>query len=165
MRREVLLGQRERRRKEWVDVFDLELTGFLSLSPALITFVTVNQLWLRHWDMRSGLIKTLFQPHHRNLYRHINTVTRTRCCSNSQSNRMTDRNQYTHTHTHTHTNTTHTHTHTHTHTAPVKHSSENECLQLVLLTNKKQISRYQLRYFTWSMFKWSQYLGTTHLPS
>ncbi len=127
MRREVLLGQRERGggRKEWVDVFDLELTGFLSLSPALITFVTVNQLWLRHWDMRSGLIKTLFQPHHRNLYWHINTVTRTH--SNSQSNRMTDRNQRTHTHTHTptpHTTPTHTHTHTRTRTrtrtAPVK---------------------------------------------
>ncbi len=102
--------ERERRKevtKEWVDVFDLELTGFLSqnksatplarsFSPSLITFVTVNQLWLRHWNMRSGLIKTLFQPQHRNLYEHINTVMRTRR-SNSQSNHMTDCNQYTYT--------------------------------------------------------------------
>lgn len=124
--------ERERRKevmKEWVDVFDLELTGFLSqnksatplarsFSPSLITFVTVNQLWLRHWNMRSGLIKTLFQPHHRNLYGHINTVTRTRH-SNSQSNHMTDRNQYTYTQHLSHAST---------------HATENKCLELVLLT-------------------------------
>lgn len=64
---------------EGVDVFDLELYSLpvsqqicnasLSLSdssPSLITFVTVNHLWLWNWNRRSGPIKTLFHPHHKN---------------------------------------------------------------------------------------------------